>query len=119
MESLYERLGGRHALHTLIDLFYYKVLQDPALKHRFDGADMMSLKEHQLEFMTYIFGGSQKDYPLERLHESHANLHITDAEFDATCNHLRNAMQGLALPAPLQNEVMNVVAKTRDAIVTA
>lgn len=119
MNSLYERLGGRQSLHTLVDLFYYKALQDDALKHHFAGADIMALKEHQLEFMTFVFGGRKQAYPLHRLHESHAKLHISHTEFDAICAHLQAAMEDLAVTAELQDEVMGIVGKTRDAIVTA
>lgn len=117
MKSLYERLGGRQALHALIDIFYYKVLLDPLLKKKFAETNMISLKEHQLEFMTFVFGGSTKHYPMDRLHEAHANLHITHEEFTAVTNHLKAAMGELQVPQSLQTEVMAIVNETHDMIV--
>ena len=116
MGSLYERLGGRQALHTLIDLFYYKVLLDPELKKKFDGADMISLKQHQLELMTCIFGGPE-EYPMERLRAAHKNLHITDAQFDAVCRHLEHAMKEMGIAQELISEVMVIISRMHDDIV--
>lgn len=117
MASLYERLGGRQALHTLIDLFYYKVLLDPTLKKKFDGTDMISLKQHQLEFMACIFGGG-KAYPIERLREAHADLHITHAQFHATCTHLRDAMEEMGVEEDIISEAMAIIHNMHDDIVT-
>lgn len=116
MNSLYEQIGGRQALHTLIDLFYYKVLLDPELKKKFDGADMVSLKQHQLEFLTCVFGGPEA-YPIEKLHGVHENLHITDSQFEATCNHLREAMEEMSLEQHLIDDVMRLIHGMHDHIV--
>jgi hemoglobin len=119
MKSLYDRLGGRQALHTLIDLFYYKVLLDPILKPKFTEADMISLKEHQLEFMTFVFGGSSKHYPMERLYAAHSKLNITEEQFAAVARHLKASMDELQVPNALQAEVMDIVGETHDVVVTA
>lgn len=118
MESLFERLGGRQPLHSLIDLFYYKMLLDPKLKRKFGGANIITLKEHQLEFMTYVFGGPGHAYPTGHLRTAHANLHITNADFNHTCDHLRKAMEELAIDAPLIDEAMHIIDGTREDIVT-
>lgn len=114
--SLYERIGSRQGLHRLIDLFYYKILLDPMLKKKFDGTDMMSLKEHQLEFMTCIFGGPSA-YPKDKLYEAHEGLHITEEQFHATCLHLREAMEEMQLEEKVIAEVMDVIRPLRDHIV--
>lgn len=116
MDSLFHRLGGRRALHTLIDLFYYKVLLDPELKKKFDGADMMSLKQHQLEFMSCISGGPD-EYPMERLRAAHKDLHITDAQFNAICRHLEDAMTEMGIAQELVSEVLGIISTMHDDIV--
>lgn len=116
MESLYNRLGGRQALQTLIDLFYYKVLLDPELKKKFTGADMMTLKQHQVEFMASILGGAQK-YPLSRLRKAHQKLHITDAQFDAICRHLESAMKEMGMEQEVVEEVLAILYPLHDDIV--
>lgn len=118
-QSLYERLGGRQTLHTLIDLFYYKVLLDPSLKKKFVDIDMISLKEHQLEFMTFVFGGGNKHYPVENLKTAHKGLNITEEQFQSVCRHLDSSMDELQVSPPLRTEVMEIVGDTHDMIVNA
>ncbi|MCH2548312.1 MAG: group 1 truncated hemoglobin, partial [Alphaproteobacteria bacterium] len=115
METLYDRLGGETTLHALVNVFYNKVLHDLNLKKKFVETDMESLKAHQIEFMTFVFGGS-KHYPIERIAEAHKNLKIQEHQYAAVCMHLQQSMRELEVDDVLISEVMEIVGTTHDMI---
>lgn len=117
--SLYERLGGESAIMAAVDLFYEKVLADPITRPFFDGLDMQLQVRKQVAFMTYAFGGPVTQRGRD-LRVAHADLvkhrGLGDVHFDAVAGHLRTTLIELAIEAPLQDEVMAIIATTRSEV---
>ena len=53
MTSLFENIGGNKAVEAAVDIFYKKVISDPALSPFFDGINL----ERQKKNAGIIFNG--------------------------------------------------------------
>ena len=117
--SLYERLGGEHAVTAAVGLFYEKVLADERTRPFFEGLDMTSQIQKQVAFMTRAFGGPAHQQGRD-LGAAHARLvqerGLADTHFDAVAGHLRSTLEELEVPAPLVAEVLAIVDGTRDKV---
>jgi hypothetical protein len=60
MATLFEKLGGAAAVDLTVDKFYERVLQDDRFKHFFANMDMDKQRQHQKDFLTYPFGGTDQ-----------------------------------------------------------
>ena len=94
--SIYEDLGNWAAsrassadgfIQQTIENFYPKVVNDPRLKHFFDGANLDALKRHQAAFMGGIFSGKEAGgFTSQQIYEIHSRLvldkGLKDIHFD-------------------------------------
>ena len=55
MKTLYEKLGGKEAVDTAVDMFYEKVLNDERVKHFFVNTDMKQQKKSSKGFYDLCF----------------------------------------------------------------
>ena len=84
--SAYERLGGRPAVRSVVDVFYQRVLADDQLVSYFDGLDSSQLarvKRHQIELISHVLGGPTQ-YPVETLRATHGRLKIQPHHYRRT-----------------------------------
>lgn len=120
-KSLFERLGGKDAVHAAVDLFYQKVLADDRIKHLFDGVDMQRQRAKQEAFMTYAFGGSP-DYSGLSMRKAHERLvrekGLNDDHFNAVAEDLTATLKELNVPAELITEVITIVASARNDVLS-
>lgn len=117
--SLFDRIGGMEAVMAAVDLFYEKVVGDPLLTEFFSGVDMEKQAKKQVAFMTWAFMGPE-EYKGRDLRAAHKHLvmkqGLDDAHFDAVAGHLKTTLQELDVPTDLIDEVMGVVASTRNEV---
>jgi len=118
MDSLYNRLGGAPAIGAAVDLFYDKVLADGALSPYFDSVNVNAQRNQQVKFMTAAFGGSNQ-YRGRDMAAAHANLEITESDFDSVAGHLVATLQELGISEELIGEVVGIVGPLKDVIVHA
>jgi len=88
--NLCERVGGEAAVDAAVDLFYRKVLTDPAIGHFFDNVDMDEQRGKRKAFLSMVFGGPNT-YGGKDLRSAHAGLvgcGLDDSHFDAVAGHL-------------------------------
>lgn len=115
-QGLYDRLGGSAAVEAAVKIFYDKVLADPDLKPFFDGIDMARQGRHQINFMTYAFGGPNQ-YAGRGLRQAHARLvrerGLGEKHFGLVAGHLQASLQELNVPAELIQEVLQLVGSTK------
>ena len=120
-KTLFERLGGKPAVHAAVDLFYQKVLADDRVKHMFDAVDMQKQRGKQEAFMTYAFGGAP-NYSGLSMRKAHARLvqekGLNDTHFNAIAENLTATLKELKVPDELITEVINTVASTRDDVLS-
>ncbi len=120
--SLYERLGGVYSIATVIDDFIDRIMVDPRLNanprvdeahHRVSPAGFKYLVT---EMVCWAAGGPQK-YTGRSMKDSHQDLMITAAEWDAFLDDLQQTLDKFAVPQAEQAEIKAIVDSTRADIV--
>ena len=120
--SLYKRLGGVYSIATVIDDFIDRIMVDPRLNanprvdeahHRVPPAGFKYLVT---EMVCWATGGPQK-YTGRSMKDSHQNLMITAAEWEAFLDDLQQTLDKFAVPQAEQAEIQAIVAGTRADIV--
>lgn len=51
--SIYERLGGKEPINTIIDLFFKKLLKDKRVKHYFENCNIDKIKKSFKNFIIF------------------------------------------------------------------
>jgi hemoglobin len=82
METMYEHAGGDEALRRLEEMFYEKVLEDPALKTVFTER-IPTHVDHLTWFTAESFGGPDRftrELGFQHLIDVHRHLRISDTQ---------------------------------------
>ena len=101
-ENFYEAVGGEPTFRKLVDAFYAGVAGDPVLRPLYPETDLGPAAERLRMFLVQYWGGpttyqQQRGHP--RLRMRHAPFTIGPRERDAWLHHMRQAVDGLGLPA--------------------
>ena len=121
---LYDRLGGIYTIATVVDDFIDRIMIDPRLNanpqvneahHRVSPSGFKFLVTEMVGWAT---GGPQQ-YSGRSMGESHRHLLITDHEWRAFVDDLRQTLDKFAVPRPEQDELEAIVESTKEAIVIA
>jgi hemoglobin len=115
INSLYHRLGGKAALSAAVDLFYTKVLADKRVSHFFEDVNMKRQHNRQKAFLSAALGGPEP-WTGKDLRKAHASLDLNESHFNAIAGHLRATLEELKIKPDLINQVMAVVAGTKDDV---
>jgi hemoglobin len=122
MQSLYDRLGGVYAIAAVVDNFIDRIMIDPRLNanpkvdeahHRVAKAGFKYLVTEQVCAAT---GGPQR-YTGRSMLDSHADLDITESEWQAFLDDLRQTFAKFGVPPPEQQELFAIVESTKKDIV--
>lgn len=117
--TLYEQIGGQEGIRKGVDLFYKKVLLDGRVSHFFDKIDMLRLYTHQSQFLGYALGGPE-EYKGRDIGEAHRGLvekhGLEERHFDIVAEHLLSTFIDLGVPEQTRNEIMDIVASTKDTV---
>ncbi len=120
--SLYERLGGVHAIAAVVDDFIDRIMDDPRLNanpkvdeahHRVSRAGFKYLVTEQVCQAT---GGPQK-YTGRSMRDAHAHLDITPTEWTAFLDDFQRTLTRFGVPQVEQRELFAIVESTRGDIV--
>jgi hemoglobin len=120
--SLYERVGGAVAVSCVVDDFMNEaakhpvILANPKVKDAFVRVPLPGLKYLITEFVCSAIGGPQK-YSGSSMKSSHAQLDITDAEWQLFVDIIRSTLSKFRVPHAEVEELMNVVTSLRGDIV--
>jgi hemoglobin len=113
MTTLFEKLGGAGAVNLAVDKFYERVLQDDRIKHFFANVDMSKQRQHQKDFLTYAFGGTEK-YNGRYMREAHKELvemhGLSSEHFDAVAENLMETLKAMGVSEELRSEVAAIAA---------
>jgi hemoglobin len=135
-KSLYDRLGGTSGIAMIVDDFVPRALADPRVNWYRKGVkqggfsihrnrsetwnptpdDIKSLKLHLTQFMALATGGPS-EYQGREMRDSHAGMHISNSEFDATIGDLKASLDKLQIAQKEQKELLAVIETTRTQIV--
>ena len=116
--SLFERVGGASAVDTAVELLYRKIRNDPDLAPFFEGVDLILLQGRQVEFMTAALGGPDEyaGADLRSAHRKAVANGLNGSHFDKVAQYLASALAELEVEQPLIDEIIAVVAMTRDDV---
>ncbi len=118
MGSLYENIGGEAAVEAAVDIFYSKVISDPALAPFFDGMDLERQRRMQRSFLTLAFGGPSK-YSGRGMRAAHSRpvaVGLEESHFNKVAGHLQNTLIELSVPNNLIQEVMTIAGSTKSDV---
>ncbi|MCZ6483168.1 MAG: group 1 truncated hemoglobin [Alphaproteobacteria bacterium] len=90
--SLFQKYGGFAAISRVVLTFYDKVLDSDQIGDFFEEIDMKRLVDHQTKFISSLLGGPAS-FADERLKHIHANLDISNQDFDEMAKLLAEALQ--------------------------
>ncbi|MEM7125076.1 MAG: group 1 truncated hemoglobin [Chloroflexota bacterium] len=117
-KSLYERLGGIYSIAAVVDDFIDRVMSDPILN-----ANPLVNEAHQritaagfkylvTEFVGQVTGGPQQ-YTGRSMHDSHAHLRMTNAEWVAFMHDLVQSLYKFNVPETERNEVVALMESVK------
>lgn len=118
-ESLYMRVGGAPFFETLVARFYEGVAADPVLRAVYPEADLAPA-QHRLTLFLIQYWGGPKTYDTERGHPRlrmrHAPFAIGLGERDRWLIHMRAAIDELAPPPDVAEELERYIEMTAEAM---
>jgi hemoglobin len=135
--ALFDRLGSESGISNIVADFLPRALQDPRVNwqrkgvtrggfsiHRGESVtwddspqNVRQLEKHLIQFISLASGGPPH-YEGKEIKPSHAALHISNPEFDATIGDLKASLDRLKIPNKEQKELLSIVESTRTEIVT-
>jgi hemoglobin len=122
-KSLYERLGGVHAIAAVVDdfidrIWVNKVLNENPKNKEASGIKKPALKYLATELVCQVTGGPQK-YTGRPLRDVHQGLNISEREWDAMVVDFKATLGKFNVPAKEQEELLAIVGSTKGDIVMA
>ncbi len=114
-KTLFEKIGGTHAVDAAVDIFYAKVLADDRISHFFRWTHLKTQAAKQKAFLAYAFGAPLK-YSGKNMRDAHAHLveiGLNDSHFDAVLEHLFSTLKDLTVSEDLIREVIRIAESTR------
>ena len=116
--SLYDRLGHRPGIDTVVHTFVGNIGRDKRVNVRFMFVDMDVLQAHLTDQICAASGGPCV-YAGRAMKPLHAPMHVRAAEFDALAEDLVAALKTHSVPERETKELLAIVASTRPDIVEA
>jgi hemoglobin len=115
--SLFERIGGLPMLSRISNQTLDIVSKDPRTSRSFKDVKMKVLKESLTNFLCVKTGG-ECVYEGETMKNSHADLHITTAEFELMVEVLRERLDVNGVGTKEKNELLKILAPMKRDVVT-
>ena len=135
-KTLYERLGSNPGIAAIVEDFITRVMADPRVNfqrvgvtrgglslHREESMQwnptpdqVRILKMHLVQFISLATGGPSQ-YTGKPMHTAHANMHISNPEFDAAVGDMKATLDKLQIADAEQKELLAIVESTREEIV--
>ncbi len=135
--ALYDRLGGQAGISNLVTDFTQRALDDPRVNWTRQGVsrggfslhkgkpemwdptpeNVQKVKKHLVEFLALATGGPA-EYTGKQIEAAHADMRISNPEFDAAMGDLKASLDRLKIPNKEQKELLAIVESTRPQIVT-
>ena len=115
--SFYRELGGKAGVDAIVAEFVTIMLEDKRLNATFEGVDLDRLHAKLVEQFCAVSGGPCV-YTGKSMAESHEDLKVNNAQFNASVENLQRAMERRGVPSRIQNRLLARLAPTQREIVT-
>jgi len=117
--SLYDRLGRRDAIDAVVkDFVEERVAKDDRIKAFFANADIAGLENKLVDQICWASDGPCT-YTGKDMKTAHAGMNIKDSDFNALVEDLKASLDHFHVGAKEQQDLLGVLAKMHDDIVTA
>lgn len=116
--TLYDRLGGRDAITSVVDSFVARVAADGRINRKFARSDIPRVKTMLVDQICGATGGPCT-YSGRTMKEAHRNMAVTDGEFDALVEDLVTTLNAFNVAKPDQDELLAILGSMRADIVEA
>jgi hemoglobin len=119
--SLWDRLGGATAIKEVVHEFVVKAYGDEKVnftrgKFPLDDVAIARLEQSLMDFISQNTGGLRK-YEGKDMAEAHKGMAITEDEFNALADDLKEILKKHDVPQKEMDELMAIVASTKSSIV--
>jgi len=117
--TLYQRLGGREGIKTVVDDFVANLAADPRVNSRFKGLDGARIARLQTNLADEICDatGGFCAYLGKDMKAAHTGTGITEAEWSATVEDLVKSLNKFKVDAKDQQELLAVLGSMKKDIV--
>ncbi|MEU5989169.1 globin [Spirillospora sp. NPDC047418] len=120
--TFYEAVGGAETFHRLVHRFYQGVAEDPDLRPMYPEEDLGPAEERLRLFLIQYWGGpntysQRRGHP--RLRMRHVPFVIDEAQHDRWLKHMRDAVEELDLPEPLEKQLWDYFTMAARSMVNA
>ena len=115
-QSLYDRLGGKSAITTVIDQFVANVANDNRISDRFATTDIPKLKKNLVDQVCTASGGPCA-YTGRDMKTTHAGMDITTADFNALVEDLVASLDKFKVPEAEKKELLGILGPMKKDIV--
>ena len=115
-DMLYQALGQKEGIHSLIRSFLYVIAEDPRIVDQFADAPIDRL-EDKLNEMVCVLAGGPCHYTGDSMRRVHRGKNISDADFNALVEDLIKAMDKEGIPFTVQNTLLARLAAFHGDIV--
>src|SRR6266498_3019665 len=121
---LYERLGGLKGITAVVDDFIDRLVTNKTLNRNpeIDAGRKRSpapYLKYQVSAMVCEVTGGPCKYTGKGMKETHARMNITEKEWDVMVGEFKKTLAKLKVPAREQQELFEIVGKTKADIVAA
>ena len=116
-DVLFQDLGGKDGIKKIVADFLPIVLSDARIKKQFNDADIEHLGKMLVEQFCELSGGPCK-YAGKDMKTIHADLGISNAQFNALAEDLQTAMEKQGVSSRAQNKMLAKLAPMQHSIVT-
>jgi len=117
--TLYTQLGGYDAISAVTSDFITRLATDPQLGKFFVGlndASKQRVQQHVIDFLCNATGGPCL-YLGQDMKTAHKGLHITEAEWNISVQHLVDTLNKFKVPQAQQTAVLGAISGLKGDIV--
>ena len=114
--DLYTRLGGEPIVTQVVNQTIDTMVKDPRVNRSFDKVNLKRLKTKLVEHICSITGGGC-EYTGDEVKQVHKGLKITDREFFAQVEALRQALDDYGVGEREKNELLAILAPMKRLVV--
>ena len=115
--SLYQRLGGEPVVTKVVDAAVARIARDPRVNQSFHNVNLKKVKQGIVEQICMLTGGGCR-YTGDDMKKVHAGLDITEREFNALVEALRDELDRNGVREREKNELLRILAPMKRDIVT-
>lgn len=114
--TLYDRLGGKTAITSVVDTFVARVAADARINKKFARSNVPRVKAMLVDQICGATGGPCT-YTGRTMKEAHRNMAVTEGEFNALVEDLVATLNSFNVPKTEQDELLAVLGSMKADIV--